>query len=317
MIRIGYACIPYDLSHDYDLTPSRGCILKTAQDRGLEYVDSLVRENLEKLFWICVYNEAHGIRFFRITSCIFPHWSNTRWSESGYDLKPYRKQLKKIGKYCRAHGHRLTMHADPKAIHLESPREEVYQSSLRDLELHSRFLQMMGCTREDGSVIIIHGGGAIDGKAATLERLGKRLAEIPEFMHQYLVLENDEDVYFVSDLLPFCEKHKIPLVYDVFHNLAAKNPENITDDILARIFATWGDVTPKIHYSEQKPDGPRGAHSHDIQKIPEYILGWPAKFGITLDIMLEVKDKERSVFRVHHSQFQHKIDDKGTLTWFR
>ena len=58
-----------------------------------------------------------------------------------------------------------------------------------------------------------------------------------------------------------------------------------------------------MHVSEQQPGLRRGAHSKTIDSLPNYLFRLPSMFKTPLDIMLEVKDKEVSVFKIYHKYF--------------
>ena len=72
--RYGYCCINLSLSdgkrsHDR-VTTNRGMVKKTYEDRGIEYVDSLVLENIKDLRKIIEWNHSESIMMYRISSCL-------------------------------------------------------------------------------------------------------------------------------------------------------------------------------------------------------------------------------------------------------
>jgi UV DNA damage endonuclease len=343
IIRIGYACINTEL-RSYDVFTSRTAILSTIKIRGINYLRKLVEQNLDDLFKILIWNEGHGIRFFRLSSSMFPHLGSDKLSDCGnasghnlkvsenaseyklevsesvnehkldeetldYDIKFVKSKLQEIGTYAKTHGHRLTMHPG-QFVQLGSPRQEVVDRSIIDLTNHAKILHYMGYEPSDGSVLVIHGGGSFGDKTATLERWAKVYKSLPKKVRQYICLENDEHVYGISDLLPFCEEQGIPFCLDVFHNAASRNPEPITPETISRYVATWTkrNLRPKLHVSEQRPDERRGAHSLTISSIPTYLFEIPFTYGIGLDIMLEVKDKDVSVLKIYNKYFNAKLD---------
>lgn len=62
-IRLGYACINTEL-RDANVYTSRTVRLSTIETKGIDYVKQLITANVDDLFKILIYNEAHGIRFF-------------------------------------------------------------------------------------------------------------------------------------------------------------------------------------------------------------------------------------------------------------
>jgi UV DNA damage endonuclease len=314
-IRIGYACINTEL-RDYDVFTSRSLILKTATSKGIDYVKQLALENIDDLFKILIFNEAHGIRFYRISSNMLPHLSNPKFEFGNYDLDFIKNKLKIIGSYAKNHSHRLTAHPS-QYVQLGSPNENVYKQSIVDLENHVKLFKAMNLNPTDGSVLIIHGGGTFGNKQAALERWEQNYLKLPTDIQEYIVLENDENNYNPTDLLPICEKLNIPFCLDIFHNRVSKDRIPITKNLIKRIFATWlkRGLIPKIHVSEQQVGLRRGAHSKTLNRLPLYLLRLSTMFKTPLDIMLEVKDKEVSVFKIYHKYFDIKTDHTGRVDY--
>jgi UV DNA damage endonuclease len=89
-------------------------------------------------------------------------------------------------------------------------------------------------------------------------------------------------------------------VFDVFHH--RWNPSLRSDALRAivkRSAATWRrrDGRAKIHYSNQWPGQPAGTHSRTIS-ISKFRAFYRQIRDLDIDVMLEVKDKERSVLKV-------------------
>ncbi len=94
-VNLGYACINNEL-RDLDIFTSRSVILKTFDSKGLDYIKAMALENVDDLIKILIFNEAHGIRFFRISSCIFPHLGNPSASFQ-YDIEFAKEKFKLVG----------------------------------------------------------------------------------------------------------------------------------------------------------------------------------------------------------------------------
>ena len=314
-IRLGYACLNTEL-RDYDVFTSRTMRLATVNDKGFDFVRQLVEKNVDDLFKILIFNEAHGIRFYRISSNVFPHLSNPKLVDSNYNLDFIKDKLKMIGKYAKTHQHRLTLHPG-QYIQLASPNPEVVKQAIIELQNHVTLLEMLGYTPADGSVLIIHGGGVFGDKAGTLARWRENFMSMPKNIRDFVSLENDENSYNINDLLPLCEELNIPFCLDIFHNRISKPKIPITVNLLKRIFNTWKrrSIIPKMHISEQQIGLRRGAHSKTIDSLPSFVLKIPATFGISIDIMLEVKDKEVSVFKIYYKYFDIKIDKTGRVSY--
>ena len=80
---LGYACINMELREQGVFT-NRTLRKATLEEKGYEYLSELVIENLNDMLTVLKHNENNGIRFFRISSEIFPFISHP---ELGYDIE--------------------------------------------------------------------------------------------------------------------------------------------------------------------------------------------------------------------------------------
>ena len=82
-LNLGYACINMNLStlpKSKRVTTNRSMIKRTFQEKGIAYASELALQNVTDLYQILQWNDDHGIKFYRMSSDIFP------WS-SEYNLK--------------------------------------------------------------------------------------------------------------------------------------------------------------------------------------------------------------------------------------
>ena len=114
-----------------------------------------------------------------------------------------------------------------------------------------------------------------------------------------LILENDGSIYTIAEVLALCSSIGAPAVYDNLHN--AINPADASKSDAFWVDAcraTWSpaDGAQKTHYSQQHPVRIHGAHSDTIAIDPflAYVTSLPEPRP---DIMLEVKDKNRSAVK--------------------
>ena len=310
-IRLGLVCIVREL-RPYGIYSCHTATIGPAEAGGLSYVYDKVQLNLQHLMTSLVYCDAHGIRFYRISSDLLPLWSTPGYSQSGYDLRPFRKLFKEIGRFAHDRGIRLTMHPD-QMLQIGAEREEVYQNTVGDLEKHYQIMKMLGHKPKEGSVFILHGGGTYGDRTATLRRWEERWKQLPSHIRPFICLENDEFSYGVDHLLPFCERLGIPFCLDFFHNKISHDQVIIDLPLLIRIKDTWknhGGI-PKFHFSRQEPNERRGRHSETVQSIPRSILHIPRLLRCPVDIMIEAKDKDISVNYLHHKYFDMRVDETG------
>ncbi|KAL7625812.1 hypothetical protein AAE478_005035 [Parahypoxylon ruwenzoriense] len=264
--------------------------------RGQKYVEALGLANARDIVKMLRWNDKYGIKFMRLSSEMFPFASH---EEYGYKLAPFASEaLTEAGSVAAELGHRLTTHPGQ----LGSPREEVVQNSIRDLEYHDEMLTLLRLPEQldKDAVMILHMGGVFGDKEATLDRFRKNYARLTPGVKARLVLENDDVSWSVHDLLPICEELNIPLVLDFHHHNIIFDKGQLregTNDIVElfpRIRATWDrkGITPKMHYSEPCSEAitprQRRKHRRRVVTLP------PCPND--MDLMIEAKDKEQAVF---------------------
>lgn len=310
-VRLGYACISI-AKRQQGVYTGRTLTLKSMEEKGIKYVKDLALKNIADMREIIMYNEQRGIRFWRITSDLFPHMENPRAKKYSIDFAA--KALADAGKLARELGHRITMHPGQFA-QLGSPRAEVVEQTSRDLNLHAKILTMMGLKPELGSVMIIHGGGTFGNKEATIKRWEENFRNLPHGTQKFIALENDEWQYSVLDLLPICEKLHIPLCIDFFHHQVMNPGFNIFDPILIqRVMNTWKlrGIKPKCHWSNQKENARLGTHGDCVDDIPDKIFEICKKYDC--DIMIEAKQKDDCTLKMYEKYFEKRIYD-NRITW--
>ena len=237
----------------------------------------------------------------RLSSEMFPFASHP---EYGYKLAPFAAEaLAEAGKVAAELGHRLTTHPG-QFTQLGSPRKQVIDNALRDLDFHAEMLDLLKLPpqQDRDAVMILHLGGVFGDKPATLDRFRENYAKLPDSVKKRLVLENDDVCYSVHDLLPLCEELNIPFVLDFHHHNIIFDPGQIREgtkdimDLFPRILATWKrkGITPKMHYSEPTPSAITGRqrrkHSPRVATLPPC--------PPDMDLMIEAKDKEQAVFEL-------------------
>jgi UV DNA damage endonuclease len=290
LIRIGYACINTRLP-----SPNRTCRLKNATP---ERILELASENLAALQPILEWNVAHGIELFRISSDVIPFGSHEINKVPWWRI--LRPQLERLGNFVREKRLRVSMHPGQFTV-LNSPRRKVVESSVKELEYHTAFLDALGI--DDTHKIVIHLGGIYNDKPRSLKKFIQTYKTFHRRVKARLVIENDERCYSIADALFASKVIGAPVVFDVFHHRWNPALEPYPSrSIIQMSAATWRkrDGRVKIHYSDQWPGQPLGTHSKTIsvQRFHEFHEGVR---DLDVDIMLEVKDKERSVLRLMQS----------------
>lgn len=322
MIRLGYAGLNHTLRPQSIFT-DRTARVDTIKSIGIKHLEELFAKNLQDLLRILEWNIAHNITYYRASSELAPHITNTLLMKSAdrkkykhlvYSLHKQQPLLQKIGRYIRENGIRLNFHPGLHIV-LNSPNPQVLVNSLRDLWMHIQLIELMGLGPE--SIIVLHGGGMYGDKSAAMQRWVAVYNKLPLEFKKRIVLENDETNYSIADVLKMSaltgrSGHQVPVVFDLFHyycynttilrhrNGGAKLLDQPSiEEIMPLVLNTWStDITPEMHLSEQKPGGPLGAHSDYISKVPPIFAHAAKKYKRSIDLMLESKMNEKSLLRL-------------------
>jgi len=288
--RIGYACI--NLSTGIPL--NRTCRLANASEQKLL---ELVKSNIDGLEKVLHWNVENNIFHFRISSDIIPFASHEvnkiEW------WKVFSEELSSIGKYIEENNIRVAMHPS-QIVNINSPRPEVVESSVKELDWHVKLLDSMGLPLSHK--VVFHTGGVYGDKSAAMKRFVKVYKTFPENLKSRLTLENDDKSYNVRDVIKINQETGIPLVFDNLHHsvLNEGTPEDKDiESILKIFFATWNKdkEIPDIHYSSQKQNARPGSHAESID-IKEFQTFYNQFKHFEFDIMLETKDKDISALKV-------------------
>lgn len=308
-IRLGLCCLNLTLQEQKpSIYPSRTITLDGVERLGFNELKARVLQNLRDLLVMIDWNEENGIHVFRLSSNIFPHFSNPRLPEQysrEYTMEFALPLLREIGEKIRKYKHRVTFHPGQYNV-LGTPRPDILQVTIKELTYHADMLEFIGADKH--SIMVIHGGGLYGDKAAAMKRwcdVYKR--QLPAYVRNRLVLENDERYFSIEDCLEMHKRVGVPICFDVFHHICYKRI-HINDagalgdasDYIAPVLKTWEKrgIRPKFHLSEQGR-GKIGHHSDYVNEIPEYLLDIPKKYGVDIDIMIEAKMKERAILRLY------------------
>jgi len=300
-IQLGLCCLNIQLRENKPtIFSSRRVTLKTLHDKGIDNLKNKIINNLNDVLIMMDWNENNGIKVFRLSSELFPHYSNSKAED--YTLDFAITLLKEIGIKSKFYNQRLTFHPGQYNC-LGSPNNHVIEHTICDLNYHASILDYMEL--DQNSVMVIHGGGLYGNKESTIDRWCENYNKLPYNIKKRLVLENCEKIFSITDCLEVNKKINIPIVFDTHHfdcykKLHPNEEFNEPDYYIPFILDTWKskNIKPKFHISEQG-SGKIGHHSDYIETIPQYILDIPEKFNIDIDIMVEAKMKEKAIFKLY------------------
>ena len=299
-MKLGYACINSTLQAAGGITTNRGMRQKTFNERGLDYVSELALQNVKDLETIVKWNEEMGIKLFRMSSDIFPWVTYYDF----HDLNDYFMidvYLKNIGALADKYGQRLTFH--PSHFNaLGSPNPVVVEKTIKELNAHSKIMDLMGLSATVYNKINIHIGGAYGDKKATLERWIDNYYRLDSNTQSRLTVENDDkaNMYSVKELYKgISEECGVPIVFDYYHHKFCTG--GLTEQEALELAAkTWPKgIVPCTHYSESR----RKEHldeSIKAQAHSDRIVDTIQSYGLDIDVVVEAKHKELAVLNYKH-----------------
>lgn len=306
-IRLGYACVPVtiDETSSHTLTFTN---YKKLGNRANEKLDSVIKSNFESLEKILKYNIRNDITFFRMTSELIPLVSHPLVK---YDfINQYKPYYKKIGDIIKENNLRVDIHPSAYTV-LNSVNNEVVTSTINILKFYQKMYKEMGIK----SKIVLHIGSKVGGKRLGMKRFIDNFNKLDEESQKLIVVENDDKSYNIRNVLSLCEKLNIPMVLDYHHFKVNKNNEKI-EDYIERIFNTWKDEVPKIHFSSPKDKKNKRSHN-DYINVDDFI-DFIEKIKFTkrdFDVMIEAKKKDEALFKLIR-ELKYKTDykiEKNTL----
>ncbi len=286
-MRIGYPCI----NRSIKCKGNRSFRLKSySEEKLIETVDN----NLECLQKMLKYNIEKNLLFFRITSDLVPFASHPICTYNWQ--KHFKEKFKQLGETINKNFIRISMHPD-QFIVLNSKNSDVVKRSVSELVYHAEILNLMQL--DNTAKIQLHIGGAYGDKKESLNRFAKIYQKLDNKIKQRLVIENDDRIYNFENCLTLFEKIKIPILFDFFHHSILNNKESLSY-ILKKQQETWGeyDGLPMVDYSSQKPNSRLGTHAEKINIIDFKNFLEKSK-NYNFDIMLEIKDKEKSAIKAY------------------
>ncbi len=289
-MRIGYPCINLTVKNQYPSTFR----LKSYSERRF---NETVKNNLNHLLSILNFNRINKIYFFRISSDIIPFASHPicdiEWNET------FKVELKEIGDFISKNNIRVSMHPDQFVI-LNSKSEGVVKNSIRELQYHCTLLDSMKLP--SSAKIQIHGGGVYGDKKKAKKDFSNNFNNLlEENLKRRLVIENDDRSYNLQDCLDINLETDIPIVFDTFHHECLNNGETFQQAI-SSFEKSWFfpiDGNPVVDYSSQSIGERKGKHAKTLDKnhfmhIYNEFENAIRENPVELDIMLEIKDKEKS-----------------------
>lgn len=287
-MKIGYACLTVGVP---------GTQLKTTRKANAspERLAELIAHNLEVVDKMLDYNIRNSIRMYRISSDIIPFGSDPETNQLDW-VRLFSKQFDKLSEKIHAYDIRVSMHPGQYTV-LNSPDTGVVDRAIADLDYHTRFLDALKV--DESHKIILHVGGIYGDKEAAKDRFTANYQKLSPAVKKRLIIENDDRLYTITDILELSRRTGAPVVYDNLHNACNPIDPGVSDrEWIRRAQETWSqeDGPMKVHYSQQKENARRGAHTSTIY-IQPFMDFYEEVAPLGVDIMLEVKDKNLSAVK--------------------
>ena len=284
-MRLGYPCINRSL----------GCTANSTFRLASYSRDLLIEKvanNLNCLERILEFNAEHGLLFFRISSDIVPFASHpvckVDWA------KHFSKDFQRIGRFIKKHGMRISMHPDQFVL-INALDKGIVRRSVAELVYHARVLDAMKL--DITARIQIHVGGVYGDKEKAIGRFVHEYKKLPAAVKRRLAVENDDKLYSLADCLVVHRKTGVPIIFDSFHHECLNNGEPLRKAVQSAS-RTWKkrDGVLMMDYSSQKKGARKGTHTEHIS-LPNFKKFLQATRGLDFDLMLEIKDKEKSALK--------------------
>ncbi|KAA0546165.1 UV DNA damage repair endonuclease UvsE [Bacillus sp. BGMRC 2118] len=295
-IRFGYVSTALSL---WESSPSKTITFtnwkKLTKEERIPRLVGLAKLNLHNTKRALMYNVAHEIDLYRLSSSIVPLATHpeVEWDYMN-DLK---EELIEIGEFVKAHNLRLSFHPNQYTL-FTSDKKHITTNAVKDMEYHYNLLKGMDIL--EASLINIHVGGAYGDKQEAIKRFNDNIQLLPKEVKVRMTLENDDKTYTTAETLSVCQTHSIPLLFDYHHHMANLCEESI-EELLPIVFETWDHfgLIPKVHISSPKNEKQFRHHADyvDIEFIMPF-LKVAKSIGKDFDIMIEAKEKDRAALKL-------------------
>ena len=296
-LKLGLCCINTILREQKPpVFCSRTCVRKNFT---VESAKEKALQNVKDIATMIEWNEANNIKCFRLSSDMFPHFTDTDTEK--YTIDFASEELKKAGDLAKKYGHRICMHPG-QYNQVGTKTQSVFDKTVEDLKHHANILDKMGI--DENGVLIVHGGGVFGNKEETIERWISQFQLLPENVKKRLVIENCERQYSIEDCLKISKRCNIPVVFDFHHyncwSLIYGEKQRSLDELMPEIIASWGDRRILMHISDQADDKKIGSHHDFVETIPDDLFNAIIKYNVSIDLEIEAKMKEQAIFKLYN-----------------
>lgn len=293
MHNLGYCCINMTLTKE-GISTNRGMVQKTFLTKGIVYAAELALKNLQDLQTILEWNVKNAIFVYRMSSDIFP-WFSEYELEQLHNVEIIQQQLQKIGRYVKHHNIRLTFHPSHFNV-LGSENVNVVTKTVLELGKHSQIMDWMLLDASPYYAINFHLNSTKPDKVSAAKRFLTNYEKLPSSVTSRLTIENDDSEGKFSTLELYNLLHKelkIPILFDEHHFRCGLQDQSL-EEALRTALSTWGEIKPLTHYSSSKKIEDLTART---SAHADYIYEKISTFGLDFDTEIEAKNKEMALLK--------------------
>ena len=232
IVRFGYVAMSVHIKNASPSKTMTATLFQTLADReaAIRKLERIAAENLHNTLRLLKHNKGEGIKLYRLSSKLIPLLTHELLE--GWDpLDALEEDFRRLGDYAKTNGMRLSFHPDHFTV-LSTPRQDVLEKSVKDLDWHVSMLERMGL--DERYKCNIHIGGTYGNKEKAYLRFLEQFAAMPDRLRHRITLENDDKTFTAKETLEACKAVGVPMVLDVHHH--AVNNEGV------RIVELWEDI---------------------------------------------------------------------------
>jgi UV DNA damage endonuclease len=299
-MKIGYPCINTSIQRHHTST------FRLASYSEMRLIQT-VRDNLAHLEKILKFNVENRLLFFRISSDLVPFASHPickfNW------VCHFKSEFKQLGEYIKTNNIRISMHPDQFVI-LNSSNEKVTENSINELKYHCSILDAMDL--DQTAKVQIHVGGVYGDKPRAIKKFIECYSTLSEAIKKRIAIENDDHLFNLKNCLEIHQQTGIPIIFDIFHHECFNYSKESIIQAIKKASLTWKvkDGLPMLDYSTQSKGERKGKHAATLDPLLfcNFIME-TQRFDF--DVMLEIKDKEKSalaalklLFKIYNNDFK-------------
>lgn len=298
-------CKAFEQKHNFKTATLKNFIKLSSLDRERKLV-GLLQHNLESFSNQIDYvlSLEKNLRMFRVGSDIFPLYTAEQ-AEPCYRnssaIKEIFSRFEKLKNKIGESNIRLSMHPGQFTL-LVTSSDNVVDNSVKDIEYHNFFFDLIGVSPDDNRCEInIHVGQK---RKDYIEVFRKGYEKLSQNARKRLSIENDEFSYSIHEVLDLTEKYEIKACFDLHHHFVMHGEYLDFEkdrNVLNRIKNTWKGAVPELHISQTSENflGRNNLSKTLMRQHSNYIycnnfIKYVMNFLEDFDIMVEAKMKNLS-----------------------